>query len=320
MSKPGKAYLILIGLFLITRCGNHIPDFERTKLKINGQKFEILTANELFENYLKDHNRFRDNNTASDKLIFNPLAKEILDGAEAPFMFNSVKVPYEPNDLLRKQIKLLKSEDIIGIIKQALYSITKSIPGPDTKIIILPASSFMRTYFDKYHIPGYGVAIGSGKIIIALDPTADNWKTFLSYGIAHEYHHSTWISRNWVSSDFSVIEYLVFEGRADAFAKSINDGIEVPAAKYLTNDQETLVWNLIKPDLFEKGHERINKVMFGNDDIPFGSGYTIGYHIVSSFKLNNPAISDFAMIDMEPKKILELSGYERHQNNKPLSE
>ena len=93
------------------------------------------------------------------------------------------------------------------------------------------------------------MTIGSGKIIIAINQTSENWKEFLSYAIAHEYHHSTWIYRNWVSSDFSLLEYLVFEGRADAFAKSIVDSFDIPATKYLTIEQETYVWDLIKPEL-----------------------------------------------------------------------
>jgi uncharacterized protein YjaZ len=51
--------------------------------------------------------------------------------------------------------------------------------------------------------------------------------------------------------------------------------------------------------------------MFGNDEIPYGSGYTIGYGIVKAFKENYPDYSDLQIIDMEPKKILELSEYKK---------
>jgi uncharacterized protein YjaZ len=309
MRKAKKAFLILLGFILIAGCKNSVPDFERTRLKINGQEFEILTAYGLIENYLKDQNSFADYSRASNRLLFEPVEKEILPGAEASFMFNSIKIPYEPTDNLRTQIELLRTGNITGLLEKALHSITESLPGPGTKIIILPVSSFMKPLLNKYNLPGYGVTIGSGKIIIAIDPTAQDWKGFLTYAVAHEYHHSTWISRNWVSSDFSLLEYLVFEGRADAFAKSINNSVEIPAEMYLTKIQEVHVWNLIKPGLLLKGHERINNVMIGKDDIPFGSGYAIGYHIVRSFRQKNPSCSDFEMIDMNPVKLLESSGY-----------
>jgi uncharacterized protein YjaZ len=155
-----------------------------------------------------------------------------------------------------------------------------------------------------------GITIGTGKIILMIDPTFGNWKETLPYVIAHEYHHSTWISRNWISSDFSLLEFLIFEGRADMFASELYQDFEVPWTKNLTEAQEKHVWSIIKNELFEKGHSRINEVMYGTDDIPFGSGYTIGYNIVRSFKKNNQNYSDLDIIDMNPQKIFELSGYE----------
>lgn len=300
---------ILFGLLLLIGCKDDIPDFERTSFSINGQEFEILTAHGIFENYQKNNRNYKDFIRASKKLIFESIEKEILENAEASFMINSIKIPYEPSDYLTEQIGFLNSGESIAIIEKALYSITESLPGPDTKIILLPTSPLLQESLDKYNMPCYGVAIGSGKIIIAINQTSQNWKEFLSYAVAHEYHHSTWISRNWVSSDFSLIEYLVFEGRADAFAISLNDSMESPATKFLTLNEEAFVWDMIKSELNLKGKERLIKVMFGQDEIPYGSGYTIGTGIVNAFKEKYPDYSDLDIIDIEPKKILELSGY-----------
>ncbi|MDF1549036.1 MAG: DUF2268 domain-containing putative Zn-dependent protease, partial [Bacteroidales bacterium] len=258
-----RNWILIFGLLLLIGCENDVPDFERTIIDINGQRFEILSTQAIFENYLKECDNYKDFKKASKKLIFKPIEKEILNGAEASFMINSIKIPYEPTDNLKKQVDNLKSNESIKLIEKALYSITDSIPGPNTKIILLPTSSLIQEYLDKYNLPGYGVAIGSGKIIIALNQTADNWKDFLSFGLAHEYHHSTWISRNWITSDFTLLEYLVFEGRADSFAKSINDSVEVHSTKYITKEQENFVWNLVKPDLDKKGTERLTNVMYG---------------------------------------------------------
>ena len=49
--------------------------------------------------------------------------------------------------------------------------------------------------------------------------------------------------------------------------------------------------------------------MFGNQSIPFGSGYTIGFNIVNSFKQNNPEYSDREIIDLTPEKIFKMSKY-----------
>ncbi len=303
-----RIYLMLLGLVL-TGCKKEIPDFERTGFSINGQAFEILTVHGIFENYQREHESYTNFIRASEELIFEPVENEILENAEASFMINSIKFPYEPSDYLTRQIELLNSGESIEIIKDALYSITESLPGPDTKIVLLPTSPLLQESLEKYNMPGYGVAIGSGKIIIAINQTSKNWKEFLSYAIAHEYHHSTWISRNWVSSDFSLIEYLVFEGRADAFAVNLNDSMESPVTNFLSLHEETVVWDMIRSELDLKGHERIIKVMFGDDEIPYGSGYAIGSGIVRAFKKKHPDYSDLDIIDMEPERIFELSGY-----------
>jgi uncharacterized protein YjaZ len=52
-----------------------------------------------------------------------------------------------------------------------------------------------------------------------------------------------------------------------------------------------------------------DQMMVGNEEIPYGSGYTIGFNIVEEFKRNNPKIKDSVLIDMKPERILELSSY-----------
>lgn len=291
-------------------CNDDIPDFEKTNFEINGQKFEILFTNEIFKNYIDKYQQYKDFNRASNKLIFNTIENEILEGAEASFMINTIKIPYELSENLTLQLDAYDIGEFVEVIKTSLCSIVKILPSSDTKIIIIPTSPLMQESLDKYQLSCYGATIGAGKILIAVNPTVSDWKEFLSYTIAHEYHHSTWISRNWVDSDFSLIEYLVFEGRADAFSATMYDSFTIPATRFLTQYEETYVWNLIKTESDLKGSDRIIKYMYGNNEIPFGSGYTIGYGIVKAFKEKYPEYSDIQIIDMEPKKILELSGYQ----------
>ena len=301
---------ILIGL-AIMGCTEKVPDFERTVFNINNQRIEVLTTFNLIDNYLSNSSKLRGNITkSSNKYIYKPIQDEILDNAEAAFLFNTIKVPYEKNEYVRNEIELLKSSDLLAIIKESLTRITKELPGPDTKIIILPASSLNRPTLEKLKLPISGITLGSGKIILSIDPTFQNWTDFLPYCIAHEYHHSTWCSRNWVSADFSLIEYLVFEGRADLFASEQYNSVSNPLTNFLTIDQESEIWRLIKSEIFEKGHERINKVMFGSDNIPFGSGYNIGFNIVRLYKEKYPSSLTQDLMDMNPNEIFERSGYE----------
>lgn len=306
---PFRSFILIS--FAIMGCTEKVPEFERTVFNINNQRIEILTTFNLLDNYLSNSIKQQGNIIkSSDKFIYKPIRYEILDNAEAAFLFNTIKVPYEANEYVRNEIELLKSSDLLKIIQESLTKITKELPGPDTKIIILPASSLNRPTLEKLKLPISGITLGSGKIILSIDPTFQKWVDYLPYCIAHEYHHSTWCSRNWISADFSLIEYLVFEGRADLFASEQYSSFLNPLTNFLTKDQESEIWGLIKDEIFEKGHDRINKVMFGTDKIPFGSGYNIGFNIVNLFKEKNTALVTLDLIDMNPKEIFEHSGYE----------
>jgi len=308
--------LTLLGLVIIG-CSEKVPDFERTVFTINNQRIEVLTTFNLIDNYLSNSSKLYGNIIkSSDKYIYKPIQDEILNDAEAAFLFNTIKVPYEANDYVRNEIELLKSSDLLTIIQESFTRITKELPGPDTKIIILPASSLNRPTLEKIKLPISGITLGSGKIILSIDPTFQNWTELLPYCIAHEYHHSTWTSRNWISADFSLIEYLVFEGRADLFASEQYNTVSNPLTNFLTKDQESEIWGLIRNEIFEKGHDRINKVMFGTEKIPLGSGYNIGFNIVRLFTEKNTVTLTQELIDMNPKEVFELSGYEDYMAQK----
>jgi uncharacterized protein YjaZ len=307
--RQTRIYLLLFVLFQIYGCNSNAVEFERTKVTINKQKFEIITTYSLFDDYLSRQN-YSDLKSASDNIIYEPLRKEIIDGAEAAFMFETIRIPFQPGDFLKKEVEQLKSSDLVDIAKKALSNITSNLPGPDTKIIFMPANPAMHDLFAKYNLCMNGVTLGSGKIIIMIDPSFPRWRKTLPMVLAHEYHHSTWISRNWKDPDFSLLEYLIFEGRADAFASNLYKEVENPWTKMINGDQERKVWKLIRPEILLKGHDRINKVMWGDKDIPVGSGYTIGFNIVKSFKKNNPGYSDRKIIDLKPEEIFQMSKYD----------
>jgi uncharacterized protein YjaZ len=295
--------------FSLLGCQINASELERTTLTINGQHVELVTTYALFDNYLAQQVT-PDIASASNQLIYEPLYKDIVPNAEAPFMFETIRTPYQPNDLLRQEVDLLRGSDLLKITEKALSAITSALPGPDTKIIFMPANPSMHEFFVKHTMCMNAVTIGSGKIVVMIDPTFTDWQRTLPYVIAHEYHHSTWISKHWVNADLSLLEYLIFEGRADAFARSLYSDVSSPWTTMIGDEQEKTVWHLIEPEIHQRGHERINRVMFGDQDIPLGSGYTIGFNIVRSFTQHNPGYSIRSIIDLKPEDILTMSRYQ----------
>lgn len=139
-----------------------------------------------------------------------------------------------------------------------------------------------------------------------------NWKSILSYSVVHEYHHhSVWTAQKFDNSRFTLLDYLVFEGKADSFANIIYPKIEVPWISSIDFETEKFVWNLISDQLNSTDDELAKKVIFeGVKDFPHWNGYTIGYHIVQDFLKNNPEISIEEWTKMDSSVILERSRYE----------
>jgi len=299
---------IILVIFFALGCRVNAIELEKTTFVVHNQQIELIRTDSLFEWYSKKQN-ISDYVTASNQFLYGPIQQEMLVNAEAPFMFETIRAPYQQGLHLEKEIALLKSSDLTGLVKEALGKITSNLPGPNTKIVIIPANPAAHDLFIKYNICMNAITVGSGKIIIQIDPTFPQWKETLPYVIAHEYHHSAWISRNWKNADFSVLEYLIFEGRADAFATRMYPNVLSPWTTMINREQESMVWNKIQGEIFQRGPDRINKVMFGTNDIPFGSGYTIGFNIVQSYRLNHLGVSDKAMIDLSADELFKQSHY-----------
>ncbi len=293
--------IILIALF---SCHRSEYDFERTKLNIRSQEFEILTAYQIFDNFTK-------NKTSYSRDVFTQIKNEFKHNAEYPFLFETIKKEIKPDELLKEEIALLKKIDFEQIVDSAFRIITKELPGPDTKILFIPTNPEYRELYKKFGMGIHAITIGTGKIIVSIDPTFNNWPQLIPYVLAHEYHHSVWTSRNFNRADFTLLEYLVLEGKADSFAHELFPDAYIPWFDMLTKEKEKRIWNLIRPELNRRNSEMNMKIMVGTKDIPYASGYAIGFSIIESFKKNNPQINDIELIDISPAQILLLSKYDK---------
>ncbi len=293
-------FLVLI-IFL--SCSEDDVGFERTNISVRGQQIEILTAYKIFDNYLLNKRDYNRN-------VYKKIEHEFKENAEYPFLLETIQSNIKPDESLKEELELLKDIDFKQIVDSVFRIIIKELPGPDTKILFIPANPEYRELYKRFGMGIHAVTLGTGKIIVSIDPTFDNWPQLIPYVLAHEHHHSVWTSRNFETPDFTPLEYLVLEGKADSFARGLFPNAIIPWFNMLTEDEEKRVWNLIRPELNVRNSKMNDNMMIGTEEIPYASGYTIVFSIVESFKMNNPQISDIGLIDMKPEQILLLSKYD----------
>lgn len=155
-----------------------------------------------------------------------------------------------------------------------------------------------------------GLTAGSKQIILTIEPGVVGWENMLEYAVAHEFNHAYWTDLNFgKSSKWTLLDYLVFEGRGDYFAHLLYPNAVAPWTMALTESQMSDLWNQIKPNLQSEDVGYQMEVMFGSRNYPVWGGYTLGYDLVRSALASNKNLEVAKWTNLEAVKILEESKY-----------
>ena len=90
------------------------------------------------------------------------------------------------------------------------------------------------------------VAIGSGKITVLYNKYYND--EYIRYTIPHEYHHSV-LTENRPRTEGTVLDHMVFEGKAVMFEKLVNPEMDLRKIDFNSKD---FYWSKIVGDL-ERG-------------------------------------------------------------------
>jgi len=107
------------------------------------------------------------------------------------------------------------------------------------------------------------------------------------------------------------VDYLVFEGRADSFARLVYPEMAAPWTEALVPAQEARYWQAMQPYLDTTSVETHRRFMFGGGgyQVPRWTGYTIGFHIVQSYLQGHPDVGVDEWTAMDAHDLLAESGY-----------
>jgi uncharacterized protein YjaZ len=132
----------------------------------------------------------------------------------------------------------------------------------------------------------------------------------LEYAVAHEFNHTYWTKLNFgKSAKWTLLDYLVFEGRADYFAHLLYPKVVAPWTIALTENQKSDLWTKIKPNLQSEDIRYQMEVMFGSGNYPVWGGYSIGHDMVVTALTNSKNLKAVKWANFEAGKILALSNY-----------
>ncbi len=110
--------------------------------------------------------------------------------------------------------------------------------------------------------------------------------------------------------DRGLTDYLVFEGRADAFAHLVYPQQLAPWTRALTPQQEQAAWAVIQRNLNSASPDAMLALMFGGaDNVPRWSGYTIGFNIVQAFLKTHSGAEVEQWTAIEAGELLNQSRY-----------
>lgn len=140
----------------------------------------------------------------------------------------------------------------------------------------------------------------------------EGWMPWLAYNVAHEYSHTQWMARNPERDtfQFTLLEYLVFEGRADNFASQVTQ-LDGAWSHSLAPSQECSVFREIRAALGQKG-AILPKVMFGwpGSGYPQWAGYSMGFGIVNGYLRSHPKATPEEWINLSAEDLYASSGYQ----------
>jgi uncharacterized protein YjaZ len=240
--------------------------------------------------------------------VVTPYWTSCAEGGEYIDYAPSFAAPPENLEALRASVAALRASPIEQMVRTSIEKAAALLPTPTMTVCLFAADPGRPNILDMHGVSGF--TAGAGKIWLLLLPVGD-WKDWITYGVAHEYHHSVWTRyHNQRDPIEDMADYLVFEGRADSFARLVEPQRVAPWTSALTPSQERAAWRTIRRHLGSTSAQQMQGLMFGGaEGTPHWSGYTIGFAIVQSYIEAFPDTDVEKWSEIEAAEIVRSSPY-----------
>ncbi|MGD6965703.1 DUF2268 domain-containing protein [Rossellomorea vietnamensis] len=302
MAKTISLFAVMI--IILVGCSNEeaVPAQSKVNILKEGQAFNLVP---LYEEVLDYANSVEGQSGLTAGEYYTKVTQPFLDYASSensslkggldysPYFYPTKK----PEALAETARELLKQqEDINKAIEDALGKSANSLPGGKKTIFIKPAAP--EDTFTKY-MEGVGaVTLSKDAILLILSPSYE--EEMLKYVVAHEYHHSVLMEKD-DEAGFTLLEGIIFEGKAESFASRLYPRVKAPWTEQLTTEEENTVLNVLDENMKSTSIELYNEFHEGNftKGLPIWSNYKIGYKIMENFLAEHPdmTVKEWTMAD-----------------------
>jgi uncharacterized protein YjaZ len=213
-------------------------------------------------------------------------------------------------------LETLRSEKPEAHVEAALPACLELMPTTEPRVLLLPGDVKDERTQSTHGVVGYTPR--SGLVLLFIAPRG-LWDRWLPYALAREFLHSTrlvWFPLerlgNRVSLEdgrpFTLLDRMVFEGLADAFAQTLYSDLRPPWT-HLSRSEEKTAWKRLRPRLGQTNITQIQQAMLGDGvTLPLWSGYAIGYWIVQGFRVRYPKATLDDLVHMDARTIFQESG------------
>lgn len=273
---------------------------------------KIIFLNDIYSDYNETaQSQVSDlNNLYKDKIQSTIMNRYFLKSEYSDIVNEYLSTPMQNITELNQVIERINANKkrIESKVTSALEKSSSYLKNDSVTIYILPANPDNKAMMQS--MSGImGLTAGSKQILLTIEPEIVGWEEMLEYAVAHEYNHAYWTNINFGKSNkWTLLDYLIFEGRGDSFAHLLYPKVKAPWTSALNEKDKEDLWNRIKPKLQNEDLRFQMEVMFGSKNYPFSGGYTIGYQIVQQ-ALQSRTITVANWTNLSSEKLLEMSGY-----------
>jgi uncharacterized protein YjaZ len=276
---------------------------------------KIIYLNDIYSDYAENAiNQISDlkdiDNVYEDKIQYTLINRFFLKSEYSDIVNDYLSAPIQNATELKKAIERINNNKkrIESKIRSALEKSKTYLKNDSLTIYILPANPDNKAIMQS--MSGImGLTAGSKQILLTIEPEIIGWEEMLTYAVAHEYNHAYWTNLNFgKSTKWTLLDYLIFEGRGDSFAHLLYPKVEAPWTSALNEKDTEVLWNRIRLKLKSEDIRFQMEVMFGSVDYPFSGGYTVGYKLVQQ-ALKSKTLTVANWTNLSSEKLLEMSGY-----------